>query len=107
MVELIKQQRHFLYLIKDTIAAQRKALLSTITRQQLKALSQIAYNILRFKIRLSPLEKAQLKRQRRVIHLLGNRAIGFKQKREIIKHKPRVIYTLVKIAFTYLEPILA
>jgi hypothetical protein len=107
MVELIQQHRHFLHLIKSTTTAQRKALLSTITKQQLKALSQIAYNILRFKIRLTPSEKAQLKRQRRIIHLLGNRSIGFKQKREAIQHKPRVIYTLVKITFAYLEPVLA
>lgn len=106
MVELVRQQRHFLCLLKSTTAAQRKALLSTITRQQLKALSQIAYNILRFKIRLTPLEKARLKRQRRVIHLLGNRAIGFEQKREAIRRKPRVIYTFVKIALAYLEPVL-
>lgn len=107
MVELIKQQRHFLHLLKSTSAAQRKVLLSTITRQQLKALCQIAYNILRFKIRLTPGEKDQLKRQRRFIHLLGNRTIGFKHKKEAIQHKSRVVYVLVKIAFAYLEPVLA
>jgi hypothetical protein len=52
MVVLIQQQRHFLHLLKSTTTTQRKALLSKITKQQLKALSQIAYNILRFKIRL-------------------------------------------------------
>jgi hypothetical protein len=72
-----------LYLLKNTITAQRKALLSTITKQQLKALSQIAYNILRFKKRITPSEKKQLKRQRRVIHLLGNRSIGFNEKKRL------------------------
>jgi hypothetical protein len=79
MFELIQQQRHFLHLLNSTTTVQRKALLSTITKQQLKALSQIAYNILRFKLRLTPLEKDQLKRQRRIIHLLGNRSVGFER----------------------------
>ena len=106
MVELIKQQRHFLYLVANTTADQRKALLKTITRQQLRALSQIAYNIIRFKGRMTVTEKATLKRQRRFIYLLGDRNTGFVNKKEAIQHKQRIIHTLVKIASAYLQPVL-
>ena len=107
MVELIKQQRHFLYLVTNTTANQRKALLETITSQQLRALSQIAYNIIRFKGKLTPTEKASFRCQRRFIYLLGDRNTGFvKKKKEAIQHNQRIIHTLVKIAFSYLQPVL-
>ena len=106
MVEQIRQQRHFLRLILQTTSAQRKALLQTITKQQLRVLSQIAYNILKFKIRLTPLEKSRLKRQRRLVYLLADRKAGYSQKKEAILDKQRLIYTLVKIASVYLESVL-
>ena len=106
MVELIKQQRHFLYLVTNTTANQRKALLETITSQQLRALSQIAYNIIRFKGKLTPTEKASFRCQRRFIYLLGDRNTGFVKKKEAIHYNQRIIHTLVKIAFAYLQPVL-
>ena len=106
MVELIRQQRHFLQLLLQATSAQRKALVYTITKQQLRALSQIAYNILKFKIRLSSQEKTRLKRQRRTVYVLGNRKIGYQQKKEALQHQQRLVYTLVKIASGYLESVL-
>lgn len=107
MVELIKQQRHFIQLfVQTTSSTQRKALLHTITRNQLRALSQIAHNIIKFKIRLTPAEKVTLKRHRRLIHLLGDRTLGYQRKKGIIRKKQRLIHTLVKIAVVYLETIL-
>ena len=106
MVELIKQQRHFLNLLVDTTVTQRKALLRTVTKKQLKVLAQIAYNILRFTIKLTSTEKSLLKRHRRFIYLLGNKKIGFQKKKEAIPGNLRTIYILVKIALVYLEPVL-
>jgi hypothetical protein len=106
MVELIRQQRHFLQLLLQTTSAQRKALLHTITKQQLRALCQIAYNILKFKIPLTPSERTRLKRQRRFVYLLSNRKIGYQQKKVAIRDKQRLIYMLVKTASTYLESVL-
>ena len=106
MVELIKQQGQFLKLVVHTTPAQRKALLQTITRQQLKAVCQIAYNILRFTIKLNSSEKARLKRHKRFVHLLGNKKIGYFQKKEAIGQNPRTVYTLIKIALVYLKPVL-
>ena len=106
MVELIKQQVHFLKLVVQTSPTQRTALLRTITRPQVKAVSQIAYNILRFTIKLTLSEKARLKRYKRLVHLLGNRKVGFYQKKEAIGQNSRTVYTLIKIALEYLKPVL-
>ena len=106
MVELIKQQRHFLKLVVQTKPVQRTALLRNITRPQVKAVSQIAYNILRFTIKLTFSEKARLKRHKQFVHLLGNRKVGYYQKKQAIGQNPRIAYTLIKIALVYLRPII-
>ena len=106
MGELIRQQRHFLQLLIQTTSAQRKAILHTITKSQLKAVSEIAYNILKFKIPLTASQKTSLKRQRRVIYLLGNRKVGFQQKKEGIQSKEKLVYKLIKIASVHLGSVL-
>ena len=44
MAELINEQRYFIKLFIQLTSAPRKALLQTITKRQLRALSQIAHN---------------------------------------------------------------
>ena len=61
MVELIKEQIYCLKLFVQTTSAQRKALLQTITQRQIRALCQIAHNIIKFRIKLSPTDRALLK----------------------------------------------
>ena len=105
MVQLIIQELHFLFLFVRTTSAHRKVLLQTITRHQLRALSQIAHNIVKSKIVLTPIEKATLKRERRLVHLLGDRTLGYQHKKAI-RNKPRLICILLNIALPYLKDIL-
>lgn len=103
MGELIHQQRHFLRLFVQTSSTQRKALLDTVTLPQLKVLSEIAHNIIRDKVPPSVAEQEQLKRNRRLIHLLGTQRLGFKHKQRLIRGKQRILYLLVKSVVTYLK----
>ena len=106
MVQLIIQERHFLLLFVQTTPSQRKALLQTITRQQLRALSQIAHNIVKFKIQLTATEKRILKRERRLLHILGDRTLGYWQKAKAICDKQRFVYSLLKIAISHMKHII-
>lgn len=106
MVRLLVQERHFLLLFVQTTPAQRRALLQTITRHQLRAISQIAHNVIRFKIQLTPDQKKMLKRERRLLHLLGDRALGFQHKKKAVLDRQRFVYTLLKIAIPYIETVL-
>lgn len=106
MTDLIRRQRNFLGLLVHTTPPQRKALLRTITREQIKSLSQIAYNILRFTIDITPSEKAKLKRQRTFIYLLGSKTVGYQQKKEAIENNTGTVHSLVKIASVYLSSVL-
>ena len=65
IMRLLKEHRHFLKLFRQTDSARRKALLRTITLGQIKALSEIAHNIIKFRIALTPSEKVLLRRSRR------------------------------------------
>ena len=106
MGDLIRQQRYFLQLFVQTSSTQRKALLDTVTHPQLRALSEIAHNIIRGKVTLTPSDQAQLKRNRRLIHLLGDKKLGNKHKQKLVRNKQRTLHLLIKIAVTYLESVL-
>lgn len=106
MGDLIRQQRHFLQLFVQTTPAQRKALLQTITRDQVKSLSQIAHNIIVGTVPLTPSDKDQLKHNRRLVHLLGDKKLGYKHKQRLVRNKQGLVFVLVNRAVIYLETIL-
>ena len=106
MGDLIRQQRFFLQLFVQTSSTQRKALLDTVTQPQLKVLSEIAYNTIQGKVSLTPTEQTQLKRNRRFIHLLGDKRLGYKHKQRLVRNKQKTIYLLIQIAVTYLKSVL-
>jgi hypothetical protein len=52
---------------------QRQALLRTIVKSQLKALSEIAHNVINGSVILSPSDKNKLKKCKRVLSVLGRK----------------------------------
>ena len=102
----MQQQRHFLHLFIQTTPIQRRALLRTVTKDQIKALSQIAHNIMKGNVPLSVTEQHKLKGERRLIHLLGDTRLGLVHKKRLVQSKQRILYLIVKIAVTYLQSIL-
>ena len=101
-MRLLKEHRHFLKLFGQTDSAQRKALLRTITPGQIKALSEIAHNII-FRIVLTPSEKVLLRRSRRQLYILGDRTLGYQRKVEALGGKQKFIRTLLKITLAHLK----
>ena len=55
MSRLLEGQVHFLQLLRTTKKDQRKALINTIDKSQLKALSEIVHNVIKGTIDLSAL----------------------------------------------------
>ena len=106
MTALIRQQRHFLHLFLQTTPIQRKALLQTVTKHQMKALSQIAHNVVKGNLPLSSVEKKRLKNARRLLHLLGDTRLGFVHKKQLVQSKQNILRLLVTAAVTYLKPVL-
>ena len=54
---MIEDQGHYLQLLQFTSKLQRKTLLTTITKPQVKALCEITHNVLKGTVVLSPSEK--------------------------------------------------
>ncbi len=106
MSELVRKQRHFINLLSETDQKQRKRLLETITREQVKAISQIAHNVIKSVVKLAPSEKEKLKKRRRFIHVLGNRKIGYERKRDSILSNQSALVSLIRVVAAHLEQIL-
>lgn len=106
MTGLVQRQSHFLKLINQTSPAQRKAILQTVTRDQVKVLSQIAYNVLRSTIKLTSSQAVRFKKQRRFVYVLANKKVGYGQKCAEIQRHTNIVYTLVKLATDYLSSVL-
>lgn len=106
MSAIILEQRHFLHLVTRTTPLQRKVLFQTITKEQLKALCEIAHNIIKGTIPLSSSDQTQFKRERRFLHLLGSKTLGIKHKKTLIRSKQRILHRLVTVAVTYLKSVL-
>ncbi|MES9883159.1 MAG: hypothetical protein ABW185_20030 [Sedimenticola sp.] len=98
----IKEQRHFLQLFLIASRDQRTQLLNTVSREQLKALTEIAHNVLRYVITLTPTQRSKLKRRQRTIRLLGDPTIGYTLKKKAIVRKGSDILTLLKIVQAHL-----
>lgn len=82
----IRDQLNFLILLESahTSQQQKQALLQTINRYQLKALSEIAHNILAGNTPLSTVQTAKLRRHRRALRVLGSKRAGYNQKKEVL-----------------------
>ncbi len=106
MTELVRKQRHFVNLLEETEPKQRKILLETITRKQMRAVSQIAHNVIKSVVVLTSSEKEKLKKRRRFIHVLGNRKIGYERKRRAILSNQTSLVTLIRVVAPHLRTIL-
>ena len=60
----------YLFIGETTSAAQRKALLNTITKEQFKVLTLILYNIVNLKIPTANIDQKRLKRYRRSLSVI-------------------------------------
>lgn len=103
MTSAVRQQRHFLEFLLQSNPAQRKLILSSITRDQLNVLGEIAANVIHSVILLNPEEKKALKKYKSVLLVLGDKKNGQKNKRRLLKKKSTRHHNLVKNRKTFPE----
>ena len=95
----MRKQIWYLHLLMSTASsAQRKALLDTITNDQLKALTEVTHNLLQGHIPISEAQKRALRKHKTFLRILGNIRVSFSQKREVLCRKGAVIALLLKVA---------
>ena len=74
MSRLLEDQVHFLELLCATKKVQKRALLQTIYKLQLMALSGIAHNVFKGTIALKPSDKIKLKKYKKTLSILGRKS---------------------------------
>jgi len=85
MFARIKRNAPLLRALYHATPQKRKDILSHCSPDFLKALCEIALNILKGNIKLSPSQYRSLKKQKKVIRLLADKKSGLKRKRLALK----------------------
>ena len=96
MSTLVKNQRHFLRLLVSIKPLQRKAILQTLSDQQVQAVIQIIYNILEGNCSLPEKDKKKLKRYKAIIRQLVFKGMRMKQRKRLLVKYHFVIAALLK-----------
>jgi hypothetical protein len=97
MSRLLEQQNHFLELLCTTRRLQRQALLRTIDKSQLKALSEIAHNVIKGSVILSPSDKNRPKKYKRMLSVLGRKSTKRRDKLKALQNKTTAIVHLLNV----------
>lgn len=103
MSQRIRKNSIYLQLLLKTHKSQQKALLNSISPDQLKAISEIALNILHGGLPLSSSQKKRLTPYRKAIRLIGHKKSSQKSKKRTLIKNIKVLIILLKSAETILK----
>ena len=106
MSQLLKRQIWYLYLLSTAPPAQWKALLDTITNDQLRALTEVTYNVLQGNIILTEAHKKRLRQHKLFLRVLADQKESLIKKREALCRKETVVTLLIKAAAPQLKKLL-
>lgn len=73
-----------LHLLSACHPKQRKAVLQTLTEQQLRSLCEVVLNVLKGTVELSHKEKQKLRKNKRVLYQLASKSVPSKKKKQIL-----------------------
>jgi hypothetical protein len=97
MSKLVKKHVSYLHLVHLTTSRlQRKALLDTITNDQLKVLIEVTVNLLRGVLPITTAQKSKLKKYRKLIRLIGDQTVSLKTKKDALCRQGQAIAVLLK-----------
>ena len=96
---LLTKHLNYIYLLGETTsAAQRKALLNTITKEQFKVLTLILYNIVNLKIPTENIDQKRLKRYRRSLSVITDKKVRTSKRLSTLKKNPAGVALLLRAA---------
>lgn len=97
MSKLLKRETHFLHLLLSTSNEQTKALLYTLTDNQIKCISEISLNLLHLK--LKPKIRALVNKSKKNLVKLAGKTLNNKKKLQIIiKNMKKLINIFIAIS---------
>ena len=100
----LRKHSTFVYLLGETTsAAQKRALLKTITPGQFQALTLVLYNIIHLKVPSDSCYRKKLKRYKTALTLITNRKVGKATRLSTLKGNPTAVSLLIKSALPGLK----
>ena len=105
MSVLVRQNIPFIRLLISTTANQQKALINSITRDQVKSIIEITYNIINLHIPVAQADRKKLIRHISLIKDIGLKKLSIKKKTDLIKSKKRIIIAMLKAVINTVEKI--
>ena len=104
MSRRISENKHFLFLLYTTDTKQRKALLGSITKEQLMSFCELVLNIIKGVIPVSRETKNKLKRYARVLRLLAEkRSVSRGRKIALLLKHMRLVLMILRIGRKFFE----
>ena len=102
MSQRIRKNISYLQLLLSTHRSQQRALLNTISPEQLNTLGEIALNILHGVIPLTKIQKKALTRYRNAVRVIGHKNRSQRSKKAVLLKNIKALVVLLKSA----EPLL-
>ena len=94
----------FLELIANPASnRQVKALISTSTEEQLNIISELALNLLQYRIKLSKYYKNLLVKDADFIRMLANRGVGSQKRRNLVLNNIKATSVLLKVCLKHIR----
>ena len=103
MSRLLTNERPFLELFVKAGLKQRKALLQTLTNQQLKAVSEIVHNVLIGNVPLTSDQQKALKKYRSLLYIIGDKRINRSEKKRVLGKGANPLLYALKIALDHIQ----
>ena len=102
---LLTKHLDYIYLLGETTsAAQRKALLNTITKEQFnQVLTLVLYNIVHLKIPTESIDQKRLKRYRRSLSVITDKKVRTSKRLSTLKKNPAGVVLLLRAALPRLR----
>ena len=106
MSKRLQDNQPFLQLLARSSAKRRKALVKQATKEELAALFEICFNILRGNLPLSTHMHKKLERERQTLRTLADKKISLKRKKKVINQKGGFLGTVASIALPLLASLI-
>jgi outer membrane lipopolysaccharide assembly protein LptE/RlpB len=106
MSKRLQNNQPFLHLLSRSSAKRRKALVKQATKDELAALFEICFNILRGNVPLNSYMKKKLKRERKTLRVLSDKKLSLQAKKKVVNQKGGFLGTIASIALPLLASLL-
>lgn len=104
MSKLISDEKEFLYLLLTTTKEQKRALLYTITKRQVQAISEVAHNLLNLPLKQSV--GVIIERRRKTLQKIGNKKFSVRTRSSLIKKHMTQLLDTFQLVKSQLEQVI-